>query len=94
VKSERMTIRVSSAWEKSLVFGPQGTRNFGSEVVEVDSPMPELPWEMQGINNIVNSLSNIHIATRTHETGYLAQLASTLIVPQIARKQVPQQAYE
>lgn len=94
MKAERMRIRVSSAWDKSLVFSSLGVRNFGSEVTEVDAPTPELPWEMDGINNITASLSNIHIATRTQETGYLAQLASTLIAPpRLTRRQVAPQAY-
>jgi len=92
---ERMRIRVASVWDKSMIVNTQGIRSFGTEMAEVDAPTPELPWEMDGINNIVASLSNIHIATRTHETGYLAQLASTLISPSLPpRRRVAAQAYE
>jgi hypothetical protein len=89
-----MRIRLTSFWDKSLVISPHGIRNFGTEICEVDAPTPELPWEGDTISNIVSSLSNIHIATRTHESGYLAQLASRLITPPIPmRRKVAAEAY-
>lgn len=93
--SERMRIKLMSAWDKSIVFSPHGIRSFGSEMTEVDAPTPELPWEMEGIKGVVESLSNIHIATRTHETAYIAQLAASLITPPIlTRRRVPIESYQ
>jgi len=91
MKGERMKVRVTSIWDKSIVFSSYGVRSFGKEACEVDSPTPELPWEGDVINRIVSSVSNIHMASRTHETGYLSQLASSLITSPVLRKYALQQ---
>jgi len=92
--NERMRIRVASLWDKSMIINPKGIRSLGTEITEVDAPTPELPWEMEGIKGIVESLSHIHIATRTHETAYIAQLASSLIVPPSLHRRVPVESYQ
>jgi len=92
--SERMKIKVASFWDKSLIISPRGIRSAGTEITEVDAPTPELPWEMEGIKGIVESLSHIHVATRTHETAYIAQLASLLIVPPVLHRRVPVESYQ
>lgn len=91
MKGERMKIKVVSFWDKSIIFSSCGIRSFGKEMCEVDSPTPELPWEGDVINRIVSSISSIHVASRTHETGYLSQLASSLITPSTLRKYALQQ---
>jgi len=93
--NQRMRVRVSSAWDKSMIVSPQGFRNSGSEMTEIDAPTPELPWEMDGIRGITESLSNIHIATRTHEAAYLAQVAASIVAPSMpARRKAPVEAYQ
>ena len=93
--NQRMRIRVASVWDKSMILSPQGFRNSGSEMTEVDAPTPELPWEMDGIKGIAESLGNIHVATRTHEAAYLAQLAASLVAPPMpTRRKTPVEAYQ
>jgi hypothetical protein len=93
--NQRMKIRVASFWDKSIALSPLGLRSSGSEMTEVDAPTPELPWEMEGIKGIAESLGNIHIATRTHEAAHLAQVAVSLITaPAPGRRKVPVEAYQ
>lgn len=90
MRSETFRVRVSSVWDKGIVFSTQGVRSFGKEMCEVEAPIPELPWEGSMINGLVGSLSNIHIATRTHAEGHLSQLASNLAaIPVLAQRRVP-----
>ncbi|MGB9659186.1 MAG: hypothetical protein ACPLY9_01490 [Nitrososphaerales archaeon] len=96
MKNERMKIRLSSAWDKSIVIRSYGIRSYGSEVTEVGAPTPELPWEMDGIKSITQSLANIHMVTRTHETGFLSQIVTSLVAPPmpVMRRRVPVETYE
>lgn len=93
MKSERIKIRLMSAWEKSILISPHGIRGVGQEICEVDTPTPEFPWEGNLINGLVSSLSNIHVATRTHETGYLAQLFSSIVTSPVSKKHALPQVY-